>query len=113
FLQATASQPLAYRDDYMPSANVGLNAGIRYLNATRITPQLQLNLRWDGRERGAEADVPNSGAAHAYVSPGLTAELGERTSAFAFVQLPVYQRVNGLQLEPRWLLSVGFRHQFR
>jgi len=25
------------------------------------------------------------------------------------VQLPVYQHVNGLQLEPRWLLSVGVR----
>jgi len=23
--------------------------------------------------------------------------------------LPVYQRVNGLQLEPRWLLSIGVR----
>jgi hypothetical protein len=36
-------------------------------------------------------------------------QLGLKESLFAFLQLPVYQRVNGLQLDPRWLLSVGFR----
>jgi len=30
----------------------------------------------------------------------VTVELATHASAFVFVQLPVYQRVNGLQLEP-------------
>ena len=63
----------------------------------------------EGREHGDEADTPNSGSTIVYLSPGLTAEVASRTSAFAFVQLPVYQRVNGLQLEPRWVLSTGIR----
>jgi hypothetical protein len=46
-----------------------------------------------------------------FVSPGVTADLGPRLHAFTFVQLPLYQRVNGLQLEPRWLLSFGFRYE--
>jgi hypothetical protein len=39
----------------------------------------------------------------------VTAEITVHSSAFVFLQLPVYQRVNGLQLEPKWLLSVGVR----
>jgi hypothetical protein len=82
---------------------------VRWLNSSRLTPQLQLNVKTETREHGAQADTANSGGTIAELSAGLTAELGPHASAFVFVQLPVYQRVNGLQLEPRWLLSVGFR----
>jgi hypothetical protein len=80
---------------------------LRWLNSSRVTPQLQLNTRWESREHGSEADRRNSGGVFVHVSPGLTAELTSRTRAFVFVQLPVYQRVNGQQLEPYWILSVG------
>lgn len=66
-------------------------------------------VRWDGHEHGINADIDNSGGTVAYVSPGVAADLNTQVNAFAFVQLPVSQRVNGLQLEPQWLLSVGFR----
>jgi len=82
---------------------------VRWLNSSRFTPQLQLNLKAEGREHGVEADTANSGGTIAYLSPGATVELAAHASAFVFVQLPVYQRVNGLQLEPRWLLSLGVR----
>ena len=111
FAQILADQPLNSRDGFKPSPSVTFNGGLRYLNPGPVTPQVQINVRWDGRERGANADFDNSGDTVAYVSPGITAELGARGSAFAFVQIPVCQRVNGLQLEPRWLLSVGI--QFR
>ena len=52
-----------------------------------------------GRERGYYADINDSGDAAFYVSPGLTIQLGMKESLFAFVRLPVYQRVNGLQLD--------------
>ena len=38
-----------------------------------------------------------------------SAEDVARATAFAFVQLPVLQRVNGLQLEPKWIVSLGSR----
>jgi len=112
FVQALVDQPLNSRDGFRPAPGLSLNGGLRYLNPGVVTPQLQLNLRWDGRESGPNADRDNSGDALAYVSPGATVDLGARLHAFAFVQFPVYQRVNGLQLLPRWLLSVGFRHEF-
>ena len=109
FVQATLEQPLAARADFLPSTSLNLSGGIRWLNPSRYTPQLQLNLKSETREYGAEADTPNSGGTIAYLSPGVTTELSRQANAFVFVQLPVYQRVNGLQLEPHWLLSVGLR----
>ena len=109
FVQALVDQPLAARDGFLPSSNVSLSGGVRWLNSSHFTPQLQLNLKAESREHGAEADTPNSGGTLAYLSPGVTAELTAKSSAFVFVQVPVYQRVNGLQLEPRWLLSTGVR----
>lgn len=112
FAQVVLDQPLAARAGFLPSSSLNLSGGVRWLNPSRLTPQLQLNLRWEGREHGAEADTANSGSLLAYLSPGVTVELGGSSRAFVFVQLPVYQRVNGLQLEPRWILSLGFRQNF-
>ncbi len=109
FAQATVEQALASRDGFLPSSTAALNVGVRYLNTSVVTPQLQLNARWDGREHGLYADTPDSGDAAFFASPGVTIQLAQRSSLFAFLQVPVYQRVNGLQLEPRWLLSAGFR----
>lgn len=112
FAQLTLDQPLAARAGFLPSTGVTLSGGVRWLNASRLTPQLQLNLKWEGREHGSEADTDNSGSTVVHLSPGVTAELGQSSTAFVFVQLPVYQRVNGFQLEPRWLLSLGVSRRF-
>ena len=111
FASATLEQPLAERADFLPSTTLNLSSGVRWQNTSRFTPQLQLNLKAESREHGAEADTANSGGTFAYLSPGVTGSLGSRSSAYVFVQLPVYQRVNGLQLEPRWLFSAGWRIQ--
>jgi hypothetical protein len=112
FAQAQIDQPLAARADFIPATSLILSSGIRWLNSSRFTPQLQLNVHGENREHGAQADTANSGGTLVYLSPGLTAELATQASAFVFVQLPIYQRVNGLQLEPKWLLSVGLRWKF-
>ncbi len=111
FISATLQQPLAERADFLPSTTLNLSGGVRWQNASRFTPQLQLNLKAESREHGAEGDTANSGGTFAYLSPGLTASIGAHSNAYLFVQLPVYQRVNGLQLEPRWLFSAGWRIQ--
>lgn len=111
FVQATLDQPLAARDGFLPSTSVQLNSGVRWLNSSRVTPQLQLNLKTETREHGPEGDTANSGGTFAYLSPGVTVEVTPKSSAFVFAQVPVYQRVNGLQLHPRWLFSVGYRYR--
>lgn len=112
FAQVLLDQPLAARAGFLPSASATLSGGVRWLNTSAFMPQLQLNLKAESREHGANADTANSGGTLAYLSPGVTAEITPRASGFVFVQLPVYQRVNGLQLEPRWILSAGLRCAF-
>ncbi len=109
FAQVLVEQPLTRHDDFRPGTALNLNLGIRWLNTSRVTPMLQVNAHWDGREHGANADFDNSGDGIIDLSPGLTVEVTRTVNAFAFVQVPLYQRVNGFQIEPRWQLSTGFR----
>ena len=109
FTQLIFQQPLAQRAGFIPSSSVNISGGVRWLNSSSFTPQLQLNVKSESREHGTRADMPNSGGTLADLSPGLTAELGTGATGYIFAQLPVCQRVNGLQLEPKWLLSVGLR----
>lgn len=111
FAQALVQQPLTTHDDFKPGAGFNISAGLRYTALGAFTPQLQFNLRTEKRESGAEADVENSGATLAYLSPGFSYSFASRWEMFGFVQLPVYQRVNGLQLEPKWLASVGLQYR--
>lgn len=112
FAQVTVDLPLAAHQDFRPSDTLNFSGGVRWLNSSRFTPQVQLNVKAEDREHGALGDTANSGSTLAYFSPGITAELGTRARLFAFVQLPFYQRVNGLQLEPRWTFSTGWRLQW-
>jgi hypothetical protein len=107
FAEGLMQLPLAPREDFKPGAGINVNAGFRYMSFEHVVPQVQLNLRSEMRESGAEADVANSGATLVYLSPGVTVHLTHDLRAYAFFQVPVYQRVNGLQLEPRYTVSLG------
>jgi hypothetical protein len=112
FAQGQAQLAIATQDDYRPGSSLSLNTGLRYLGFGRWTPQLQFNARSARRDSGAEADADNSGGTFAYLSPGLSVAIGERWHAYGFVQLPVYERANGLQLAPRITASLGMRYRF-
>jgi hypothetical protein len=112
FSQAMAQIALDARDGFRPGNSLNIDLGIRYLDAGRFTPQLQLNIHSEQRESGGQSDRPNSGATLAYLSPGISMKITSRLNAFAFVQLPVWRRVNGLQLEPRRLWSLGAQYRF-
>jgi hypothetical protein len=112
FAQAVLQVPVNSKDDFKPGASANLTLGVRYAGPSSVVPHLQINVRAEGRESGAEADVANSGATLAYLSPGITWHASERLQFYAFAQVPVYQRVNGLQLEPRFSLSAGLYQSF-
>jgi hypothetical protein len=112
FAQALLQVPLASRADFKPGAGINANVGLRYTANETFVPQLQINARIEKREQGTNADIANSGAALVYLSPGVTWNLSHRFSPYGFVQLPLYQRVNGLQLEATELASVGQHYHF-
>jgi hypothetical protein len=107
FAQTLLDQPLAARDEFRPGTSLNANAGLRFTASPRFEPQVQIDAHWEGRESGELADRDNSGASQYFVTPGLTVHVAPHTDAYAFLQVPLYQKVNGLQLEARWLLSMG------
>lgn len=111
FVQANVDVPLAEHQQFKPSSSLGASVGARYLNTSSVTPELQVNSRWDGRESGELADRPNSGGVTLYASPGASVQISKSITSYVFVQVPVYQHLNGLQLEPKWVLSLGVRFQ--
>ena len=112
FGQITAQQALNSDDGFKPGTGLNVNLGIRYNATDTLVPQLQLNARAEKREEGINADIENSGATLLYLSPGVTWTPVRKFSLFAFIQAPVYQRVNGLQLEATRFFSVGMHYHF-
>jgi hypothetical protein len=109
FAEALLQQPLRSREDFRPGTGLNVTVGARYVTFERVTPQVQLNMRAERRESGLNADVENSGATLVYLSPGVNVRLTPKASAYAYLQLPIYQRVTGLQIESRYSVSVGMR----
>jgi hypothetical protein len=112
FAQALLTLPLDSRDNFKPGAGLNANFGLRYSASETLTPQLQINARVEKREQGLNADVENSGATLLYLSPGVTWNFSRRFSAYGFVQVPLYQRVNGLQIEATQFVSLGLHYHF-
>ena len=112
FGTALLQQPLNSKEDFKPGMGINLNFGVRYVANEAVVPHLQINVRAERRDSGANADVDSSGATLVYLSPGLTVNVGKDTKIYGFVQVPLYQRVNGLQIEPRSSVSVGVHYAF-
>jgi hypothetical protein len=99
-------------NDYRPGNTTTVSFGLRYAGSARWAPQLQMNLLHKSPDTGALADVQNSAGNVAYLSPGITAQLLASLHVFAFVQLPVYSNLYGIQLFPRWTASAGLTYAF-
>ena len=112
FTQAVYQKAPYYNNDYKPGDGLNANLGMRYSGFRRVTPQLQLNFRYVPHDEGANADTISTGGTLLYLSPGLTVSVIKQMSLYSFVQVPVYQDVNGVQLAPRYTVSAGVRYAF-
>ncbi len=110
--QASWTQALTSREDYKPGRRVELSAGWSHAWSQGLGAVLQLNLRQRGRDGGAQAEPDNSGSTTLELSPGVTFGVGPASTLYAYVQLPLYQKVNGIQLVPRSALAVGWTSDF-
>ena len=112
FEELQLKQALDSREQFRPSTQVTATAGVRYVAYSKVVPQLQLNLKWEGRETGGQADYVNSGSRVAYLSPGATVRVLHSLQAYGFVQVPVYQYYTGLQLAPHFTATAGLSYSF-
>lgn len=112
FAQGLLQLPLHYADGYRPGRRLALDGGVRYALSDRASLMLQANaLAW-ARDRGPEAESEDSGGRALFVGPGASYAFTDALQAYAFLQLPVYQHVNGVQLGTRYAIAVGVSGRF-
>jgi hypothetical protein len=112
FAQALGQSALDYRDNYKPGRRYTLDLGYRYeLNAS-VGLMLQLNALYRARDSGSEAEPDDTGGKFLYVSPGVSVAVGKAIQIYSFVQLPLYQYVNGVQLTADWSAVIGVSAKF-
>ena len=112
FAQGLWQAALGEREDYHPGDRVGVDLGYRHQLSDRFAALLQLNLLYRERDSGAQAEPEDSGGYFAFIGPGLSFNIGRSTQLYGFVQLPVYQYVNGVQLTADWSVVAGLATRF-
>ncbi|MBI3561608.1 MAG: hypothetical protein HY080_07840 [Gammaproteobacteria bacterium] len=107
FLQAQLQSALNDHAAYRPGTQYHFNIGMVFRPHADVSPIVQLNALSKGRDRGDNAEPDASGGEYLWLSPGLNLQLSHSTRTYGYVQLPLYQRVNGMQLTSKWNASVG------
>jgi hypothetical protein len=112
FARAEASLPANSRDHYKPGKSLGLDGGYRYALNDNVALMAQANFSAKARDSGAGAEPEDSGSRTLSVSPGIVFTLGRNAQLYGFVQKPVYQSVNGVQLTAGWSWLIGVSARF-
>lgn len=112
FAQALWQHALYERSGYQPGDSLALDLGYRYALTGNIGLALQLNGLIRDRDDGEEAAPADTGSEELYASPGITFQPMRRLQLYAFAQLPVYRRVNGIQEVSDYNLAGGVSLRF-
>jgi hypothetical protein len=112
FVQAGYKTPLSQREGYKSGNQVTGDAGIRWIGMEGFVPQLNMNTKYEQKDKGENADTLNSGGQSVYLSPGVTVDFGNNIKGYGFIQLPVYLDVNGYQLVSQWNGTLGVTYSF-
>ncbi len=107
FAQTLWQRPVTQRNGYEPGQLVSADIGLRYAVTLDTSVLLQTNLLWKDRDQGVNAEPEESGGRYVYLSPGINHALTPRLQVYSFVQLPLYQYVNGTQLTAGKSIMVG------
>lgn len=100
--------------EYRRGDEVQVSAGSEYPLAQSLHVIGQVNVRHSAEDAvGETGENPAlTGGTFVYVSPGLRLLAGNGTSVYGYVQIPVLQRVNGVQLVSRANVLVGIQRRF-
>ena len=112
FTRVQAVVPLNTRADFKPGRLLQADVGARYAVNSTVGLMLQSNFQAKARDRGANAEPEDSGQRALYVSPGISWNASRNVQAYAFVQVPAYQSVNGVQLTADWSAVAGVSLRF-
>lgn len=111
-VQSALNQSTMDAGSYKPGNNLNLSIGARYTGFSAFTPTVQFNARYAKRDSGEAADTFSTGGTLVYLTLGTIVPVTARIAPYVNVQVPVYQNVNGIQLAPKYIVSVGARVAF-
>lgn len=107
FAQVLWQRPHDAYQGYAGGEQIMLDVGLRYALTLETSALLQLNVQTKSRDHGGDSEPDESGGRYVYLSPGISHTFTPRLQGYAFVQLPLYQYVNGTQLTPDWSAVAG------
>lgn len=110
--QASVVAALNEHEAFRPGQRIETSLGWSHAFSERLGTIVQANVLSRTRDRGAEAEPDNSGSTMLNLSPGVTLGIGHASTLYAYVQVPLYQRVNGIQLVPRSSFAIGWTGDF-
>ena len=112
FAQLQTQYALDEHKDYRPGYQYSLDTGLAYGLNAKWNALLQLNTQIKGRDRGDEAEPQDTGGSFVWLSPGASYGIGDHYRVYGFVQAPLLQRVNGVQLTADVAYVVGVNARF-
>jgi len=114
FVGATYRRNGRGTEDYRQGDELLVNAGLNYPLFARLQVLAQVNADFRDRDDvgNTDEDPGHTGRTSVYLSPGVRVGLPGGIAAYWLVQIPVYQRVNGIQLTAGYNLVGGIQARF-
>jgi len=104
----TTENPL----DYLFGDTTLIDGGMIYVLSTIVSISAQINARITRRDRFIGAPVPSTGGEFVNFTPGVTLAATDNLSIYTHVQIPIYKRVNEVNLVPNFGLLFGASYGF-
>ena len=112
FAQTQYQHALNSHDEFKPGSQFGVDVGYRHGITDKLGALVQANFVAKGRDGGAQAEPEDSGGRFVFVSPGLSYAVSDEVQIYGFIQKPLYQHVNGVQLTANKSFVVGVTGRF-
>lgn len=112
FVQGQWQSALNSREDYKPGNRLSVDAGYRYELTDAFGIMLQVNALKRWKDSGLQAEPDDTGGTFLFISPGVSYAVTKGAQIYGFVQKPIYQYVNGVQLAASWSAVVGISAKF-
>ena len=102
------------RDDYRMGNMWLVNVGCTYPVLPKLGFMNQINLKINRQDDAGKTneEVEKTGGTFVYYSPGIQLTLAEGLWAMLYVQLPIYQHVNEIQLTSAYNIFGGLSYRF-
>jgi len=97
--------------DYRAGNEIQINAGANYPVFESFQVLFQLNYRARTKDDVGKTDAirDDTGGTFLYASPGLRFAFTPKAALYGYVQIPIYQRINGVNIASRYNLFGGLQ----